>query len=69
MVDEIITVSTEEAREYARILTTVEGIFAGFSTGAAFAAALRIAKRKENVGGTTVFTINDRGERYLSKMR
>ena len=69
MVDEIITVSTEEAREYARILTTVEGIFAGFSTGAAFAAALRIAKRKENVGRTTVFTINDRGERYLSKMR
>lgn len=69
VIDEIIAISTEEAYEYMQLLTTVEGIFLGVSTGAAFAAAVKIAKREENRGKTTVFTINDRGDRYLSRLQ
>ena len=69
VIDEIIAISTEEAYEYMQLLTTVEGVFSGVSTGAAFAAAVKIAKREENRGKTTVFTINDRGDRYLSRLQ
>ena len=69
VIDEVITISTKEAYEYMQLLTTVEGIFSGVSTGAAFAAAVKIAKREENRGKTTVFTINDRGDRYLSRLQ
>ena len=65
MVNEIQTVSTNEARETARKLAREEGIFAGISTGANVAAALRVAR--ELGSGKTVATIAvDSGLRYLS---
>jgi len=64
-VDEILTVSTEEAKAMARRLAREEGIFAGTSTGANVVAALRVAARLGD--GATVGTIAvDSGLRYLS---
>jgi S-sulfo-L-cysteine synthase (O-acetyl-L-serine-dependent) len=64
MLDERITVVDEEAFDATRRLATEEGIFAGMSSGAAVAAALRIAKRMTR--GTIVALLPDRGDRYLS---
>jgi cysteine synthase A len=64
-VDEILTVSTEEAKEMTRRLAREEGIFAGTSSGANVVAALRVAARLGS--GATVATIMvDSGLRYLS---
>jgi len=62
--DEKIIVSDDEAFETTRLLATTEGIFAGMSSGAAVAGALRIAKRMSS--GIIVVILSDRGERYLS---
>ncbi|MDD4239638.1 MAG: cysteine synthase family protein [Desulfotomaculaceae bacterium] len=64
MLDEIMTIEDDEAYEMARLLATKEGIFAGMSSGAAVAGALRIAERMST--GTIVAIIPDRGDRYLS---
>lgn len=63
--DEVLSVSDEEATTYTRRLARQEGILVGISSGAACAAAVRVAK---NLGeGKTVFTIFcDTGERYLT---
>jgi len=66
LIDEVITVSDEEAAETARRLAREEGILAGISSGAAVAAALRIARRPEAQGKTLVVILPDTGERYLS---
>ncbi|HEX7478371.1 MAG TPA: cysteine synthase A [Polyangiales bacterium] len=66
LVDEVEQVSNEDAILYARRLTRDEGIISGISCGAAVAAAVRIAKRKENAGKTIVVVLPDSGERYLS---
>lgn len=66
MIDEIILVSNEDAGETARQLAKTEGILAGISSGAAFWAALQVAKRKENKDKTIVVILPDSGERYLS---
>jgi len=63
--DELITVSDEEAQEAARALAQREGIFAGYSSGANVAAALKIARRAQP-GQTIVTMINDTGLKYLS---
>lgn len=63
-VDRIIEVSEEEAIESARILATEEGIFAGMSSGGAYAAALKLAN--ELTHGIIVAIVCDRGDRYLS---
>lgn len=64
MLDEKIIIEDDEAYEMARLLATKEGIFAGMSSGAAVAGALRVAQRMDS--GTIVTIIADRGERYLS---
>jgi cysteine synthase A len=66
IVDEILTVTTEDSGETAKRLAKEEGIFAGISSGAAMWAALEVAKRKESSGKTIVVLLPDTGERYLS---
>jgi cysteine synthase A len=66
LIDEILTVTDEEALETARQLAQKEGIICGISCGAAMAAALRVAARPEAAGKTIVTVLPDSGERYLS---
>ena len=64
--DEIITISNEEAFGKGRESARTEGLLIGISSGAALAAALKLAQREENEGKTIVVLFPDTGERYLS---
>ena len=64
--DEIITVEDNEAFEAARKVASTEGILVGISSGAALAAATKVAKREEFTGKNIVTILPDTGERYLS---
>jgi cysteine synthase A len=66
MVDRVEQVTSEEAIEQARRLAREEGILSGVSSGAAIAAALRLAGLKEFEGKTIVTVLPDAGERYLT---
>ena len=66
IIDEIITVTNDQAFETARNLASMEGILCGISSGAAVWAALRTAKNPENEGKTIVAILPSTGERYLS---
>ncbi len=66
MVDLVEQVTSEEAIEHARRLAREEGILSGVSSGAAIAAALRLAKSGEFNGNTIVAILPDAAERYLS---
>jgi cysteine synthase A len=66
VIDEAVTVTTEEAFSTARRLAREEGILAGISTGAACAAALRVASREEMAGKLIVFVAPSTSERYIS---
>ena len=66
ILDEIVTVTNEQAFETARAVAKNEGILCGISSGAAVRAALDIAKRPENKGKQIVVILPSTGERYLS---
>lgn len=66
LMDEIITVTDEDAFSEARNLARTEGLSAGISAGAAVWASLQVAKRPQNRGKNIVVIIPDSGERYLS---
>ena len=66
VIDEIIPVSNEAAFETARKLANTEGILCGISSGAAVAAALKLAERRESHGKTIVTILPSTGERYIS---
>ena len=66
VVDEVMTITGDEAFEAARNLARDESILAGISSGAALAAALKLAKDPENKGKSIVCVLPDTGQRYLS---
>src|SRR5262249_19224839 len=65
-IDEVLTVTEDEAFTHARRLAKEEGILVGISSGAALAAALRVAGRAEMNGRTIVVILPDGGERYVT---
>jgi cysteine synthase len=66
LIDEIITVTDDEAIAYSRRLAREEGILSGISTGAALTGAIKLAQRSENKGKLIVMIQPSFGERYLS---
>ena len=66
LVDEIVTVTDEDAYRTGRLLARTEGIMAGVTSGAALWAADELARRPENKGKTIVALLPDDGSRYLS---
>lgn len=66
LLDEVVTVSSEQAFELTRRLAKEEGILAGISSGAAVCGAIEVGRRTENEGKMIVVVLPDGGERYLA---
>jgi cysteine synthase A len=66
VMDEVVTVTEEDAYAAGRLLARKEGVLAGISSGAALHAAISVAARPENAGKTVVVLLPDTGDRYLS---
>jgi cysteine synthase A len=66
VIDEVITVTNEEAFDFSRDLAQTEGVPGGISTGANLAAAIKLGQRPEYVGKRIVFIVPSFAERYIS---
>ena len=66
LIDDIVTVTNEDAFETARQAAKLEGLLCGISSGAAIWAALEVAARPESAGKTIVVILASTGERYIS---
>ena len=66
ILDEIVTVSGDEAYASARLLATKEGVLVGISSGASLHTAIELAKKEENTDKNIVVLLPDLGDRYLS---
>jgi cysteine synthase A len=66
IIDEIVTISGEQAFEASRLLAKKEGILVGISSGAALYSAIALAKKEENTNKNIVVLLPDTGDRYLS---
>lgn len=64
--DEVLAISNEDAFAFGKRIGKEEGVLVGISSGAALAAAVKLAKREENKGKTIVVLLPDTGDRYLS---
>jgi cysteine synthase A len=66
LMDEIVTVTEEDAFATCRAIAAEEGLLAGITSGASASVALEMARRPENAGKTIVIVFADAGQDYLS---
>lgn len=66
IIDEVMTITDDEAFETTRLLAKTEGVLVGMSSGAALCAATKLALKEENKGKRIVVIMADTGERYMS---
>ena len=66
IIDDIITISDEDAYKYGSLIAKREGLLVGITSGAALCAAVQLANKSQNEGKNIVVLLPDTGERYLT---